>query len=163
MKESISTKALEFEMEKLITMYSKMESVDCIYFIPYVDNKGNVFELTLVFNVSNIKDELDELIEKLNDEYSEIEDKIGGTIKVVTDRSSEYGLIGMHKREKIRIADLASSTIIKDRDGVYSHIAEHNLEKGYVKKYDNIIDMNINYKKDSPKSLNITLNNNGEV
>lgn len=153
LKNNLNTDLLKNEIANLTNKYSKDDNVECIYFLPFVENDERIFDLVIVFSEQVNLDEVDKEISELNEKYCKKISEIGGKIVLLSDRSDKYSAVAMHYREVRRVRDLLSSSIIFDRSGEYIKIAHQFDKYSTMNKYRNIFEVNSDTKINNAKQL----------
>ena len=105
-KSNINVDAKKNEILNLVNKYSIDDNVDCLYFLPYIENGVCIFNLVIVFSKSELINEMNDEIIKLNQKYGQMYDELGGNLIVSLDRSDKYSRCAMHGYEIRRGKDL---------------------------------------------------------
>lgn len=154
-KNNLKLDKLKNEIGNLVNKYCNNSNVECIYFIPFIENDEMKFELTIVFSNKEDLSKIDNEISRLNKKYNKQINDFGGKLVLYADKCDNYSICAMHSYEVRRVKDLLSSTIIFDRSGKYNKIAHQFDQDNTMEKYDNIFEVDIDIQNNDVKQYQI--------
>lgn len=129
---------------RLVKKYKEREDVECIYFLPYIEEAmDNMYYIIVI--LSKLSGEIEESFKKYNKSHSSAKaiENFGGEIQVLPDVAWYYNetAMGINDDEDsttIRVNDLLNGSILYDKTGKYHKIVEELLEKPKEKVKDTI-------------------------
>lgn len=140
---------LSEEIARLTCKYKKLDSIGCIYLVPYItNNKMKNYDLVLV--VSSGADEIQKEIIKYNylNRKDERIDKFGGHLNILIDSPEFYVVKAYDKADRGRTRALRSGKILFDRTGHYTRVADNDCVSKYKNSFNFRISKRLLNKKD---------------
>lgn len=114
---------------RLVRRYKEREEVECMFFVPYVDENSNG-SYYLVVVLSKLSMEIEEEFSAYNKAHAKPKaiESFGGEIKVLPDLACYYKdkAIGADhpSEEMIRVRELLDGSILYDKTGKYGELVE---------------------------------------